>query len=219
MGRFSRRIESKNMRVSVRMASRSSGPHSGNLSGSGFMESRLRSSSHCPAKFSASAPDLASASMRFICACRVLRIAQFAGFRQPEEFVVRHGTPEEIAEPRSQFDIAYAANGRSIARVAFDAEEEVGGNEHRLNRGRDSLLQGQTFPLSRRNQIAQGRHVLLRHRPAVGAVRQSGKDTVDTGLPGIGIADQDCLAPGGRPPPPAPAPEIRSVGDTCWPSD
>src|SRR5258706_282820 len=38
------------MRVSVFIASRNAGSHSGNFCGSGLTESRLRVSSHCPAK-------------------------------------------------------------------------------------------------------------------------------------------------------------------------
>ena len=68
IGRFSRRIASKNIRVSVFMSSRSSGPQVGNFCGSGLMLSRFRISSHWPAKFSASADAFGSASIRFTCA-------------------------------------------------------------------------------------------------------------------------------------------------------
>jgi len=60
--------KSKNIIVSVFIASRSSGFHSLNLSGSGLTTSRLRVSSHCPAKFAANALARGSASMRLTCA-------------------------------------------------------------------------------------------------------------------------------------------------------
>ncbi len=74
-------MDSKNMRVSVFIASRSSGPHSGNFSGSGLTTSRLRISSHWPAKLSAKArragrPACASPARR------ARRARELAGFRQ-----------------------------------------------------------------------------------------------------------------------------------------
>ena len=51
-----------------RMALRRSSSKLGKRSGSGLKLSRLRSSSHCPAKFSTNATDLGSSSMRRTCA-------------------------------------------------------------------------------------------------------------------------------------------------------
>ena len=112
------RTASKNIRVSVFMASRSSGPHSGNFCGSGLTLSRLRVSSHWPAKLSASAAErrvgqhplhlrLEHARARAACPLRP----------EPQQFVVRHRAPEEVAQPRGEFEIGDLVHLRGIGGI------------------------------------------------------------------------------------------------------
>ena len=71
IGRFWLSTCSKNMLVSVRISSLSCGVQALNFCGSGVMESRLRISSHWPAKLSAKAPAFLSVIIRFTCASSV----------------------------------------------------------------------------------------------------------------------------------------------------
>ena len=67
---------------------------------------------------------------------------ELAGFGQREQLVVRHRAPEEIAQARGELEIGnpmHLGRIRSI-RVSLDTEQEMGGNQHRLNRQLDALL-------------------------------------------------------------------------------
>ena len=46
---------------------------------------------------------------------------------QIQKLVVRHGTPEEVAEPRCEFDIGNAMHGCGVSwlGIALDAEKEI----------------------------------------------------------------------------------------------
>ncbi len=142
IGRFSLRTYWKNMLVSVRISSLSSGVQAGNFSGSGVIESRLRISSHWPAKLSANAAAFLSVIMRFTCASSTAGSLQLAGFGEAEQFVVGHRTPQEIAQAGGQFGIGKAVRflGVERIRIALDAEQEFGRNQHRFERELDALL-------------------------------------------------------------------------------
>ena len=97
--------QSKNIRVSVFIASRSSGLQAGNFCGSGLMLSRLRISSHWPAKFSAIAKAFGSASMRLTWASSTAGAPQAPPLGQRQQLVVRHRVPQEVAQPRGQLHV------------------------------------------------------------------------------------------------------------------
>ena len=198
-GRFSRSTYSKNMRVSVFIASRSSGPHSGNLSGSGFTTSRLRISSHWPAKLSASADERRVRHHALHLRVQHGGIVQFAGFGQAQQFVVRHGTPQEVAEPRGQFEVRDAVHVLRH-RWGWDRARCGTGNAAtpawlRWPVGCPARWSGRRDLASATNFISDATSA-LRYRAAVGAMRQVGDDLVHAGLPGFRIADQNLLAAG-----------------------
>ena len=71
-------------------------------------------------------------------------LARFSRFSDAQQLVVRHRSPEEVAQSRSQFEVGNLVHLGGIVRiqVAFDAKEEVRGNQDRLYRQLDAL-----FPL------------------------------------------------------------------------
>ena len=111
--------QSKNIRVSVFIASRSSGVQAGNFCGSGLMLSRLRISSHWPAKFSAIANAFGSASIRFTCASSTAGVLSWRRSASDSSSLVGHRVPEEVAQPRGQLDVrdpVHLARDRSGSR-------------------------------------------------------------------------------------------------------
>ena len=160
------------------------------------MLSRLRISSHWPAKFSAIAEAFGSASIRVDLRVEHRRRAQPAPLGQRQQLLVRHRVPEEVAQPRGQLDVRDAVHLRRIVRVeiALDVEQEVRRDEHRLNRQRDALLHRLPVALRQVDELPQRRDFRAGDRPAVGAPRQRRQDAVDAARTGRRIADQDALA-------------------------
>ena len=119
MGRFSRSTYSKNMRVSVFMASRRSAFHSGNFLRVGLDHIEI-------ADFQPLAGEVGGegAGARIGQHALHLRIedggiVQLPLRGQSDQLVVGHGTPQEVAEARGQLEIGNGMRGRIGA--VFDA--------------------------------------------------------------------------------------------------
>ena len=145
------------------MASRSSGLHSGNFCGSGLTTSRLRSSSHWPAKLSASAAERGSASMRFTCASSVRRGAQLAGFgerravRRPASSSTGSSSGATPVRRRRSGATSSDRSGSDRARCG----KEVRRDQHRLERQLDALLRRLAVGLRHRDELHQRRDFRL----------------------------------------------------------
>ena len=87
--------------------------------------------------------------------------------REPEQFVVRHGRPEEVGEATGQFVVAHAI-GRAGVLVALDAEQKVRRHEHGLEREPDRVLKRLAARRSLLEQLQIGIHLDLLHRTAEG---------------------------------------------------
>ena len=190
IGRFSRSTASKNSRVSVRMASFSSAFHSGNFFASGLTASRLRVSSHWPAKLSAKAADFGSAIIRFTCASRTAGRCSWLASPSREQLVVRHRAPQEVAEPRRQFEIGDAAATAGPG-IALDAEQELRRDQHRGDRELQALRRRVAArPCAcRRCAVSRATSAFVDRTP-VGAARERGEDPVHAGGAGRRIADR-----------------------------
>ncbi len=81
------------------------------------MLSRLRISSHCPAKFSAIANAFGSASIRFTCASSTAGALQPSALGQRQQLLVRHRVPQEVAQPRGQLDVRDPVHPGRVGRV------------------------------------------------------------------------------------------------------
>ena len=158
------------------------------------MLSRLRISSHWPAKFSAIADAFGSASIRFTCASSTAGALQPAPLGQRQQLLVRHRVPQEVAQPRGQLhvrDPVHPASGRSGTRSRSMWNRKCG----------DTSIAwiARAMPCSDRLPVAfasvtnrfSAATSAPRHGPAIGAARQRREDPVDAGRPGLRIADQD----------------------------
>ena len=139
-----------------------------------------------------------SASMRFTCASR-RRARSLPASASAEQFVVRHRTPQEVAQPRGQLDIARSGGLCRVGRVRDRA---------RCGRGSAatpawpasaswmpcSVVWPSAFAMAT-NLISEATSG-LGHRAAVGAVRQSGDDLLHASRARIRVADQNLLAAG-----------------------
>ena len=77
--------------------------------------------------------------------------------------------------------------------VAFDVEEEVRRDEHRLDGEGNALLERLPLALRQSHEFLQGGDVRAGHRPPVGAAGERRQDPIDTARAGRGIADHDLL--------------------------
>src|SRR5262245_19399531 len=71
------------------------------------------------------------------------RVFQFALFGQIQKLVVRDAAPQEEGEARGEFKIVQAIGRarRGGLRIALDAEEEIGRDQHRFNRALDAVIE------------------------------------------------------------------------------
>ena len=99
------------------------------------------------------------------------RIAQPARLRRVEQGVVGDAAPEEKGEPRGDLDVAQPvrrAQGRR-RRIALDAEQEVGVDEHPLERELDAGVEAAAALAAAVEEAEEGVEVGRRHRPPIGA--------------------------------------------------
>ena len=90
---------------------RSSAFHSGNFVGSRLTASRLRVSSHWPAKLSAKRRRLRIGEHALDLRVEHRRQVQPIRLAEPQQLVVGHRAPEEVAQPRRQLDVRDARDG------------------------------------------------------------------------------------------------------------
>ena len=103
--------------------------------------------SHWPAKFSTSACDFGSCSMRCDLPVETFGSRSCAVAGQVEQLVVGHAAPEEIGEARGEFPIVELALGPGIVglRIELDAEQEARGDEHRGRGQAEGGLEGSSW--------------------------------------------------------------------------
>ena len=125
---------------------------------------------------------------------------ELAALGEREQFVVRHPTPQEVAEARGQLDIGdrVGPGGVERVRVMLDAEEEVGGDKHGLEGQLNSLRGGLPVGFRHGDELEERGGFGLGDRAAPGMMGQVGDDLCDAGGAGIGIADEDLGAAGRR---------------------
>ena len=118
-----------------------------------------RSRSHWPVKFSVNAAAFGLCSSRSTCARKCRRLVQLSLFREREQLVVRHGTPQKIRKPAREREVIEPA--RRLAE-----EEKLRRRHHRREPGPHRLLERRAVRLTLRHQRAEGREFLVAHRTA-----------------------------------------------------
>ena len=127
-------------------------------------DSSARNCSHWPPKFSASALDLRVAQHAPHLRGEDRRIAQRAGIGGAPQRGVRHARPQEVGQPRRQFvlgDRVRSSSTRGGGTVAFDAEQEIGRDQQRLDADRqpsvERVLLAPARPVHERNVASRSR--------------------------------------------------------------
>ena len=131
------------------------------------------------AKLSTSARDRAVAQHPPHLPLEDRRVLQLAAHRHVEQFVVRNAAPEEERQTRRELDIGDAIRRacREMCRIDLDAEEEVGSDQHALERRLDRLIE-RPGPSARPVELDQRLHVVVGHRTPIGAACQRRKDSL-----------------------------------------
>ena len=126
------------------------------------------------------------------------RLPQLPAGRRSEQIVVGNAAPQEEGQTRRQLEIAHAVD---VARadtggVALDPEQELGTDEHPLDRALDAPFEAAldaTLLVERHEPVEVG----VSHRATVGAPREHRQDGARAGrlvsLPGAGpgLTDKD----------------------------
>ena len=128
-----------------------------------------------------------------------VRIEKFAGFREREEFFIRHGRPEEVGKAAGEWECGERLNALFFG-FRFDQEKKIGRDENGFEReaeGRDVTIAA--FP-----GAIEERHGTIDlggfRRATIGKARNAGDDFVRGGarffFAGLGIGAED-PCPGG----------------------
>ena len=117
---------------------------------------------------------------------------KLSSFGDAEQFVVGHRTPQEIGEPGSEFHVGKAGNHPGFG-VLLDAEQEVGGDQHRSDGELEALGRCVSRGLSPIKSLQQRRDIGGCDRATIGPVRESREDSIDARSAGRGVADQNFL--------------------------
>ncbi len=123
------------------------------------------------------------------------RRAELALLGQGDELLVRHGAPQEVAQPRRQLDIRHAVRTFRVVRiqVALDPEEEVGRHQHGLHGQLDALLDAESVGLRHGDEAPQVGDLRRRHGTTVGTPCQIAEDAIDARIAARGLADEHPL--------------------------
>ena len=123
------------------------------------MLSRLRISSHWPAKFSAIAERLRIGEHALNLGVEHRRRAQPPALGERQQFLVWHRVPQEVAQPRGQLHVRDPVHLGRIVRIeiALDVEQEVRRDEHRLDRQGEPLLHRLAVARRQRHELPQRR--------------------------------------------------------------
>ena len=132
----------------------------------------MRSWSHWPAKFVDERVGLRVGEHPGRLGLEDGRIAEPALAGEPEELVVGHARPEEIAEPRGQLPVGQGADalrGLRVGRAAvLDPEEEVRRDQDALERDLHRLLDRPAVAADHPVEVKEAVDLLLLGRPAEG---------------------------------------------------
>src|ERR1700674_1872542 len=99
-----------------------------------------------------------------------LHVLEFPLNSDGQQLVVGNTTPKEKRQARRQFDVieAISSTGSGADGIAFDAKEELRGNEKSLKRHFDPGLEPPSFPPLLVESDQRG-DVLIGHRPPIRA--------------------------------------------------
>ena len=133
-----------------------------------------------------------------------------------EQRLVRDAAPEEERQARGDLHVAQAVrlSGGGTGGVAFHAQEEIGVDEHPLQRELDTGVEAAAVLPAAVEEAEQRVQVVRRHRPAVGAPRQP-RD--DIGGAGSLVLGRRGLRPAREDEPPAR--RVADPGDGVRPAD
>ena len=106
------------------------------------------------------------------------RIAERAPLRRIEQRLVGNAAPQEERQARGHLHVAQAVRrARSRpGRIAFDAQEEIGVDEHPLERELDAGVKAAAARAAAVEEAEQRLDVVRRHGTAIGAPRQTRHD-------------------------------------------